>query len=109
MRILLASTFTIESERVSLPNACIELSRYDDGTTAVLATSGLDTEVLSTNLVMQGLVPRPDEFFCRDYSEFSGVPDALVASGLAMKVSPVRIGSLQASGWLMRLAVEVPR
>lgn len=60
-------------------------------------------EVLSVNLVEHGLVPPEGYVFVKDGSEHEGLPDALVAAGVAEKVREVEFGPFGAKAWLMRV------
>lgn len=67
---------------------------FDDG----------DSEVLSIDLLSSGYVAFPGEVFVRDYSEHSGLPAALVNTGLCEFVDTVDVGPFDSAAVRIRVA-----
>lgn len=51
-----------------------------------------DSEILTVDLHSSGYVAFPGEVFVRDYSEHSGLPDALAVAGVCELVDTLSIG-----------------
>jgi hypothetical protein len=95
-------TYTVTMKYGAKITGILYFEKYMDGSPALL----LEDEILSINLAGYDL--RPDEgcVFVKNYSEHEGLPDALVAAGIAEKVREVSIGNFGSSCWLMRVTGE---
>lgn len=81
---------------------------YSDGSTALIAdTIDGEQELLSVNLGSYGFRAPEGQVFVKDYSEHSGLPDALRAAGAAQVVGYVVFGPFRTRAVLMELAEEV--
>ena len=80
-----------------------ESGRYPNGSTALLAQDGEETEVLSVNLTAYGLHAPDGHVFVKDYSEHSGLPVALEAADVAHAVRVVVFGPFRTTAVLMKL------
>lgn len=83
-------------------------STYNDHSLAVCLVQNAEEEVISINLSGYDFRPHDsDQFYVKNYSEHSGLADALVAAGIAEKIpgGTVSFGSFGTTASLMRLIV----
>jgi len=101
-------TFTIRSKYVHIVDGDVRVTRYADGSLALVADdgSGEPPERLSVNLAGYGMTPPAGHVYVKDYSEHEGLPHALEEAGVAFKEEEVRFGPW-GHGWLMRVSERV--
>lgn len=89
----------------SIENPQFFVTRYmeDDSLALAVMDEGRPL-VLSVNLRDYGPAAPTNCIYVRDYSENEGLADALVAAGVATKVSPINIGF--GTGWMMELTFD---
>lgn len=102
-------TWKLVQEDLVLKLTEIELEgdlRYDPSQNALcLAGPEGDSKVLTVDLLASGYVAMPGEVFVRDYSEHSGLPDALAAAGVCEAVEEITVGPFGSRVHRMRVTI----
>lgn len=97
-------SINIQSKFVRIANGALSLGQYADGSLAVqVRDSDQPVETLSINLGAYGLAAPEGHFYCKDYSEHEGLPEALVKAGVASIVHEVTFGPFGSKAFLMHL------
>lgn len=98
---------TIESKYVHITDGHLHRTQYSDGSLALQVEYECDgypeVETLSVNLVAYGVTPPPEHIYVKDYSGSEGLPDALVAAGVAEIVERVKFGPFDTAFALVKL------
>ena len=89
-------------EHVTLTGA-VEHDPSQNGLTITCPDTG-ESEALTVDLTSYGYVAFPGEVFVKDWSEHSGVADAIQAAGIATVVEQITIGPFESTAYRMRLA-----
>lgn len=82
-----------------------ELS-HDPSTALLEIVMEEESEVLSVDLMAYGLVPAPGCVYVKDWSEHSGLADALETAGLGQIQERVVVGPMDAVAYELRVAGE---
>lgn len=96
---------TLKLKYHSIENPQFFVSRYTEDNSLALAVMDEGRPlILSVNLSDYGPAAPTNCIYVRDYSENEGLADALVAAGVATKISTVNIGF--GTGWMMELTFD---
>lgn len=105
--------FDVHARYVHMEQARLFVSQYTDATAALQAEYSYhdeymgmtitETETLSVNLGAYGLVAEADHFYIPGWSEYEGLPDALVEAGVGIIVEELKVGPFDAPAVLLRL------
>lgn len=87
---VMSGTITYEARTQQLSIA------YEDG----------GTEVLSIDLTLDGYMSAPGECFIKDWSEHSGLCEALVDAGIVMRVETLQIGPFDSRAYRVLVLTE---
>lgn len=98
---------TIHSRYVHITDGELVREVYEDGTLYLgveYEWEGLpESETLSVNLSAYDMTPPEGHIYVKDYSESEGLPQALVASGIAEYVEEYRLGPFDCRFVLMKV------
>lgn len=100
-------TITIE-----YPNRTVTGPMLYDASTGLLAhvdAAAGESEVLTVDLLAEGLIPGPGESLIKDWSEHAGYAKALEQAGIVRLIDTVNVGPFGSTAYLVEILREAAR